>query len=171
LQARPAEKGLHGKKGVKSSVVQRFFTFGDLREDSLYRRTPDEGPRILVVILQIFINGRNQCRNTPEGATTESPFGDFTEPFLHRVPPGTGSRNKVNVESGMPRQPGLKARMFVSSVVVHDQVHIQLWWSFEIDRFEEADKLLMTMPCMQSPMTRPSRVTSAANSVVVPFRL
>ena len=81
-----------------------------------------------------------------KGAAAESFVGDLAKPSFHQVQPGTGSRNEMQMEAGMPLQPGLNARMFVGPVVVHDQMQIHLGRSLGIDRLEEPDKLLMAMP-------------------------
>ena len=52
----------------------------------------------------------------------------------------------MKMETRMPVCPGLKASRVVDSVVVRDQLQIQLRRRLEIDRVEEADKLLMSMP-------------------------
>lgn len=41
----------------------------------------------------------------------------------------------------------------------------------EVDAAQEGQKLLCPMTGMQSPMTRPDLTSSAANRVVVPWRL
>ena len=52
----------------------------------------------------------------------------------------------MKMKAGMPSHPGLNSRVFVGSVVVHNQMEIQFRRSFEIDRFEKSDEFLVAMP-------------------------
>ena len=72
------------------------------------------------MIGQIRIDGRNQFRNAFEGTTADTLVGDFAEPTLDQIQPGTGSWNEMQMEPGMPLEPGFHAGMFVSAVIVHD---------------------------------------------------
>jgi len=58
--------------------------------------------------------------------------------------------------------------MFVGRIVVDDGVDRLFDGDLRLDRIEEADELLVAMRCMLRPMTVPSRMLRAANSVVVP---
>ena len=71
----------------------------------------------------------------------------------------------------MPAEPGLDPWMFVGSVIAHDQMQLESGRSFAVDLLEEADKFLMPVAGIQSPITWPSSMLRAANSVVVPWRL
>jgi hypothetical protein len=52
----------------------------------------------------------------------------------------------MNMKPWVPLYPGLNPRMFGGSKVIDDQVQIYFGRSFKIDRFEESDKLLVSMP-------------------------
>jgi hypothetical protein len=68
------------------------------------------------------------------------------------------------MKSRMAMQPRLHPRMFVTPIVVHDQMKVQMRWRFDIEPLEKSDELLV-------PMTCPFSMLKAANNVVVPFRL
>jgi len=46
----------------------------------------------------------------------------------------------------MAFQPGLDARLFVRSIVVDDQMQVQIEWCPDVDQLQEANKLLLAMP-------------------------
>ena len=77
----------------------------------------------------------------------------------------------MDVESGMSSRPGLDPRVFVGCVIVHDQMQIEMGRRLGVDLVEETNKFLVSMSAMQSPITLPSSMLRAANSVVVPLRL
>ncbi len=98
-----------------------------------------------MVIVQIGHNCLDQIRHIGEGAATNTLGGNLPEPTLHEVQPGTGSGGKVQLESGMPLDPGFHPRMLVGAVIVHDQMEIEPRWRLSIDLLQETDKLLMSM--------------------------
>jgi hypothetical protein len=63
--------------------IQRFFMFCDLCKNLLYGRSPNEGLRILVLIVEIFVGSRNQSLDTLERATPQSLFSNLAEPPFH----------------------------------------------------------------------------------------
>jgi hypothetical protein len=52
----------------------------------------------------------------------------------------------MQMKSRMAVKPCFHSRMFVSPIVVHDQVKIQLRGRLDIDPFEKSNELLMPMP-------------------------
>ena len=58
-------------------------------EDLVRRFGPNEGLGIFVVHLDIFADGRFQLFHASEHAASNSLVGDFGEPALHQVDPGT----------------------------------------------------------------------------------
>ena len=47
---------------------ERFFTFGDLGQNALHRCGPYKDPRVLVVTVQIRLNGGDQLPHVPKAA-------------------------------------------------------------------------------------------------------
>ena len=103
------------------------------------------------MIVHIGSDGFDQSPLTLKGSPTQSLVGNLAEPALDQLKPGTGSRNKVQMEARMPLEPRLDARVLVGSVVVHDQVQIQLSWRVSIDVLQRANKSLMAVALHEVP--------------------
>ena len=68
-------------------------------------------------------------------------------------------------------QPGLDFGMVMSGVVVQNEMKIEVFRRVSIYSAQELKEFLMAVMGKHCPITLPSRVLSAANSVVVPLRL
>jgi hypothetical protein len=71
----------------------------------------------------------------------------------------------------MPLQPRFHPGVLVGGVVVEHHVNRFVGRHFAFDGIEKADEFLMPVTLIQRPMTLPSRISRAANRVVVPLRL
>jgi len=82
-------------------------------------------------------------------ASKTSPADAFVrqvaEPAFDHVQPRTRRRDEVQLEARMPPQPGGDPRVFVSPVVVHDQMEIEMGRRLGVDLLEEPDELLVPM--------------------------
>ncbi len=65
-------------------------------------------------------------------------MGDETEPALDLIEPGAVGRNVMDMVARPPCQPGFDRGVFVGTVVVHHQVHIEPWRHGGIDVAQEA---------------------------------
>ena len=106
-----------------------------------------------------------------EDAAADAPAGEHGEEALDGIEPGAGGRREVERPARMVGEPGLHLGMLVCGIVVEDGVDQLAGRDGALDGVEEADELLMAMRGMQRPMTVPSSTLSAANRVVVPWRL
>ncbi len=97
------------------------------------------------MIVQIVLNGSDQCGHILEGPSPDPFLGEVSEPSLHHVQPGTGRRNKVQVKPRMATEPGVHAGMFVRAIIVDDKMQIQVAWGVAIDFLQEPDKFLVPM--------------------------
>lgn len=133
--------------GLKwSSVVSlTLLTFGDFGQNERDRCGPYEDVRVLIVTVQIVFDGGDQLPYVPKTAAAEAFVGEVPKPALHQLQPGTRRRNEVQMEPGMPPQPGLHARVLVRPVIVHDEMQIEFGRGVAIDLFEKAQELLMPM--------------------------
>jgi hypothetical protein len=61
--------------------------------------------------------------------------------------------------------------MLVGGVVIDIRLQVQVRRVLRLDLIEEADELLMPVSLMHWPITLPSSTLTAANKVVVPWRL
>src|SRR5713101_10053171 len=93
--------------------TSRFFTFGDFGQNALRGRGPREDARVLIMIVQILFDGDDQLRHAAKAAAADTFVGDFAEPPLHQVQPGTRSRDEVQMEPWMSPEPRLHARVLV----------------------------------------------------------
>lgn len=95
------------------------------------------------MIAHVVLDSGDQFRHAAECPAADALVGDLAKPALDQVQPGTRSRSEMQMEPGMAPDPGLDLRMFVGSIVVHDQVQVRPVRCFAIDLFEELDELLM----------------------------
>ncbi len=97
-------------------------------------------------MVQVLCDRSDQFPYVPKAAAADAFVGQLAEPPLDQVQPGTRCRDKVQMKSRMPPEPGFHAGMLVSPIVVHDQVQIELERDFGIEFLEEADEFLVPMP-------------------------
>jgi hypothetical protein len=87
---------------------------------------PDEGLGIAVVIPDEESDGLFQFPGGTIGAATQLFVGQRSEPSFHQVDPRRRGRREVQMEARPFRQPVTDQPGFVSSVVIQDQVHVQI---------------------------------------------
>ena len=97
-------------------------------------------------------------------------MGDEREPALHLIEPTRVGGGVMEVEARMAGEPGLDPRMFVSGVVIGDQVRLKFGGNVVIEVVEKGQKLLVSMPRFALGDDCPIDTLSAANKVVVPCR-
>ena len=73
----------------------------DLRKDVLYSGRPDEGLRLVVIRLDVMLDGGDQFGNGVERVAANALAGEFAEPSLDEVEPGGTGRGEVQMESRM----------------------------------------------------------------------
>ena len=78
---------------------------------------------------------------------------------------------KWKTKRSAPVEPGADLGMLVGGVVVEDDVDHLAGRHLGLDRVQEAHELLMAVALHVVRMTVPSSTSSAANKVVVPWRL
>ena len=77
----------------------------------------------------------------------------------------------MDVESGMSSHPGFDPRVFVGCVIVHDKMQMEIGRRLGIDLVEETNEFLVSMTRHAVADHFAMSRLSAANSVVVPWRL
>ena len=75
------------------------------------------------------------------------------------------------MKAAVPAEPPLHALVGVGRVVVADQVHVQVRRDLFVDEIEEPDPFVMAVTGQAGADDVAVSVQSAANKVVVPFRL
>ena len=100
---------------------------------------------LLVMSFNVLLDNTNQRRDIVKATPADLFLGQFTEPPLHHVQPGSGCRREVELEAWMPTEPGPDARMLVGAVIIHDEVELQVGRCLAIDFLEESNELLVSM--------------------------
>ena len=120
----------------------------------------------------VQVDGQLQFGHAGEAVALDAVLGDVAEEALDHVQPRGAGGREVHDEARMLGQPGLHVGVGVRGVVVHDQMQLQVLGRLAVDQPQELQPLLVPVPRLGTWRSRvPSSVFSAANSVVVPWRL
>ena len=79
---------------------------------------PDEGLRILVVLIEIVHNGAYQLPRAAMASATDLFACENREPTLHEIEPRRAGRCKVKMKTGMLDQPPFDRGCLVRCVIV-----------------------------------------------------
>lgn len=118
---------------------------GDLAEDEIGRRGPDERLWRAIVRGDVVEDGLAQVGDGAEIAAADRLVGNLGEPAFDLVEPGTVRGNEVQMEPGMARQPAAHRRSLVGGVVVEHEVKVQTRRHAFVDLFEEADEVALSV--------------------------
>ena len=77
----------------------------------------------------------------------------------------------MQIKARVLGQPRVHTGVLVGGVVVHDEVDVEVLGDLVVERTQEPQELLVTVTGGPSPITTPVSTLSAADNVVVPFRL
>src|SRR5262249_30040369 len=143
----------------------------ELSEDRVGGLGPDERFWVSIVLGEIGVDRALEVDDRAEDAATDALAGHFGEEVLDRIEPGGRGRGEVEGPTWMTRQPSPHPGMLVRGVVVEHRMDQLASRDLALDGIEEADEFAVSVACMQRPITTPSSTLSAANSVVVPWRL
>src|SRR5580704_17570560 len=117
----------------------------DLRQDLLDCGRPDERLWLFVVLFQIVFYRPLQFLHTEEGSMANAFVRELAKPALPQIEPrGTGGR-EVKLKPAVFSQPVPHLRMLVGSIVVKDQMQIQIWRKLTVQSPHESQELLMAM--------------------------
>ena len=122
------------------------------------------------MVLQIGFDGAFELDSGAVSAATDLPLCERGEEALDLIYPGSRGRSEVHVKARMTHQPATHGGGLVRAVVVHHQVYVELCGDVCFDGVQELQELTAAMAAMQFAMTSPVATSSAANSVVVPWR-
>ena len=87
----------------------------------------------------------HQCADAAKTARADDFAGNFAKEAFDQVEPGRGGWRKVQMKAGMTLKPGDDLGMFVSGVVIADDVNIKLGGDLAFDLAQEGQPLLMAM--------------------------
>ena len=85
---------------------QRRFPAPDAFDDAVGVCGPDEGPWAFVGFREEAVDGRLEIGDPAEDAAPEPLVGQLGEEAFDRVEPGGRGRREMEVEAGVPLQPG-----------------------------------------------------------------
>jgi len=97
-----------------------------------------EGFGIVVGLPQEAVDGSLEASDAFEDAAFELPPGQPGEEAFDRIESGGGGRSEVEIETLESPAPSADLGMLVRGVIVDDQMHLALGWSFAADPVEEA---------------------------------
>jgi hypothetical protein len=80
---------------------------------------------LFVVLGQVILDGDNEFFNTSEVAPAQALLGEFSKPTLDQVKPERTGGRVMNMKALMFRQSLRNVVMFMSAVIVHDQMQVQ----------------------------------------------
>src|SRR4029079_7091450 len=106
---------------------------------------PDEWCRVPVVLGEIAIDSGLEVDDGVEDATLETPLGQLGEEALDCVEPRARGWREVECEALMAVEPGTHLGVFVSGVVVEDDVDGLACRHLGVDGIEKADELLVAV--------------------------
>ncbi len=110
---------------------------GEGVQDLLGGFLPDKGFRVVVPgpdpVADLLFQGLHALVDT----TADELVGEEPEPPLDLVEPGRAGRGEVQVDTGMPSQPGFDRRGLAGGVVVADHVNVQTFGHGPVDGGQE----------------------------------
>ena len=80
-----------------------------------------------------------------EGTSANGLLGNDAEPAFDLVEPGRIGWGEMNVVAGTPSEPSADFGMFVSSVVIDDEMDVEVVRHTAVDLTQESEELLMTV--------------------------
>ena len=76
-------------------------------------------------------------------------FGKHGKPALDQIEPGAAGGSEVQMEAGTLGQPAMNQRGFVSSIVVQNQMNLEMSRDLSLDSVEEATEFYRSVSTMQ----------------------
>ena len=77
---------------------------------------------MFVVMVDVVVDSGDQLHDIPKHTASKAINGQVPKEAFHHIEPGSTGGCEVNMEPRMTIQPALDSGMFVSRVVVHDQM-------------------------------------------------
>lgn len=101
-------------------------------------------------MIKIAVNVSHKLRNALKAPQADDLARNLAEEAFYQVEPGTGSRSEVQMEAFSAGQPGFDLVMFVSGVIVADDVDLFVGGHRSIDLFQKGQPFIVPVPfgCM-----------------------
>src|SRR5437016_2927187 len=98
-----------------------------------------------VVMINIVSNRLHEFGDAAEDSVADAVLREVAEPAFDDVQPRTAGGGEVQVEPRVSFQPRQYLGVFVSRVVIQDQVQVKFRWCLAVDLLQEFQPLLMSM--------------------------
>ena len=129
----------------------------DFFQDVVGLGGPDEGLRIVIVLVDVVTDGGDQLFEILEDSAPDSVVRQVAEEALDHVEPRSRGRREVHMETLVFGKPALDTRMFVGRVVVADDVDLLVRGDRLLDQAQKLQPLLMAMTLL-AQSRRPRRL-------------
>ncbi len=96
-------------------------------------------------MLDEVIDFVDQFFNAAERTASNSALRDDIKPDFDLIEPRGVRWRVVDMEARVQCEPAFDRRMLVCGIVVHNQMKVECGWNAQLDLFEEAEILLMTV--------------------------
>src|SRR6185295_12517212 len=96
-------------------------------------------------MLKVGLNGCDEFAYAAKDSAAELLVSQVAEEAFHHVQPRSTGGSIVHVKARMLLHPVLYCRMFVSCVVVDDDVNLFFFWGLLVNKSQEFEPLLMSM--------------------------
>src|SRR4051794_18007255 len=95
--------------------------------------------------IDVLANSCFQLASAVEDATSQLLLGQESKPTLDEVEPRGAGRGEMELKTWTFQQPALNGRSLMSTVVVEDQMDVELWRHLRINLIQELTKLNRAM--------------------------
>ena len=100
------------------------------------------------MLIDECVQGLNEFQNAAKNSTAEPVFREVAKETFDHVEPGGTSRREVDMETAMLLQPALNLGVFVSGVIIGDEIEFLAVRRGIVDQSQELDPLLMPVPLL-----------------------
>ena len=104
-----------------------------------------------------------------EGTSANGLLGNEAEPAFNLVEPGGIGWGEMQVVARTPSEPGTDFGMFVSGVVIDDEMDVEGLGHIAVDLTQECEELLMTVPGMATGDDIASGDIESGQGCVIPM--
>jgi hypothetical protein len=119
---------------------------------------------------EVVFDGALQLAGAAEGAAPDLLGGEGGEEAFDQVDPRSTGGSEAEMKARSLGEPGADQRRLVSTVVVGDEVDVEVGGDVAVDGVEELAKLRGSVTAVALPKTLPVATSRAAKSDVVPCR-
>ncbi len=142
---------------------QCFFGPAMRGEDGFSFGDPCEGLRVLVAMLDPFVDRGFEFRDIVEVASADALARDLGEEPLDEIEPRAGCRREVQLETLVPGEPALHLLCLVRGVIVDDQMQIETGGRLAVDLPQKRQEFVrpvarQTFADRPISMTQPSTI-------------